>query len=106
MLTPTVLGNGGENISLSLPLWLSLICAHPRPCTSITFRTCAFPPSLSLSRPFKLAGTLDALALSLPFKHTRACAHAHFPLTVLLCFVRINEKSSLALGVISVLGVK
>lgn len=45
-------------------------------------------------------------SLSLPFKHTHACAHAHFPLTVLLCFVRINEKSSLALGVISVLGVK
>lgn len=32
--------------------------------------------------------------------------HTHFPLAVLLCFVRINEKSSLALGVISVLGVK
>lgn len=43
------------------------------------------------------------------------CALPHFlsltriythTLTVLLCFVRINEKSSLALGVISVLGVK
>lgn len=38
--------------------------------------------------------------------HTPGHTHAHFPLAVLLCFVRINEKSSLALGVISVLGVK
>lgn len=45
------------------------------------------------------------LGYTLPhfLSHTRIYTHT---LTVLLCFVRINEKSSLALGVISVLGVK
>src|SRR4029434_1952336 len=62
-----------------------------------------------------------SLSLSLTHTHTHTRSHtrtphitthrdshtrAHFPLAVLLCFVRINEKSSLALGVISVLGVK
>ena len=37
--------------------------------------------------------------------HTQSPSHAH-TLAVLLCFVRINEKSSRALRVISVLGVK
>lgn len=64
----------------------------------------------SLSKMFLKAQTFFSLFIythtSQSHKKKNTHTHTHFPLAVLLCFVRINEKSSLALGVISVLGVK
>ena len=124
MFTPTVPGtNGAASLSLylpppSLPLSLILSPACVRTCIN-TNRTCMRALSLShLSLSLSLSPSLSlSLSLSLSIAHlqtgrrtsrTHARRHArtHFPLAVLLCFVRINEKSSLALGVISVLGVK
>lgn len=92
------------SFNVSLPLSLSLIL--PETCTRVRAHVhqyqlrCmrALLLSPSRSRTFRLAGG--------PVTYTHTHTYTHFPLAVLLCFVRINEKSSLALGVISVLGVK
>lgn len=68
MFTPTVLGNGEENHSLSPSLPIAL--SHLRAPASVHQYNLPYMRALHLSfsllRPFKLAGTTDALSLSLP----------------------------------------